>query len=314
MSNFLEKLASNIFNSDGYKKSTNLLFSAYVKHNIGADYNVEHKEVRELLTAAQIFYKSNDEITRREGTIVLAMLLDVSAKKFPAIIPIANSLFSTSGDFPNISLLQKRYPEVNFRYSLYHTAQIEFHKEINTVKDLNFILTDFQGSLWNDLISGDDVITVAPTSAGKTHIILSYLINELMNSSGAFAAILVPTRALIAEVSGKIHQLAKEKNIDNEVEICTIPRDGSFKDKTFFVMTQERLHEVLQRGDIYFNYLFIDEAHNITDKSRGVLLHLTIEKIIEDSVPQIIISMPSSNYQNSFSTIFKDVEFKKRNN
>lgn len=76
-------------------------------------------------------------------------------------------------------------------------------------------------------------------------------------------------------------------------------------------MTQERLHEILQRGDIYFDYLFIDEAHNISDESRGVLLHLTLEKLLEDSAPQIIIGMPSPQYINTFSSVFRGVPFTK---
>nr|HCI8824858.1 DEAD/DEAH box helicase [Klebsiella quasipneumoniae] len=156
------------------------------------------------------------------------------------------------------------------------------------------------------------VITVAPTSAGKTHIILNYLVDSVLDSlDGAFAVIVVPTRALITEVSSKIYNLAKERGREKEIEICTIPRDGNFSDKTFFVMTQERLHEVLLRGDINFNYLFIDEAHNISDESRGVLLHLTLEKVLDNGTPQIIIGMPSPQYQNSFTSVFNDIAFKK---
>ncbi|HBV9320205.1 TPA: DEAD/DEAH box helicase, partial [Klebsiella pneumoniae] len=155
-------------------------------------------------------------------------------------------------------------------------------------------------------------ITVAPTSAGKTHIILNYLVDSVLDSlDGAFAVIVVPTRALITEVSSKIYNLAKERGREKEIEICTIPRDGNFSDKTFFVMTQERLHEVLLRGDINFNYLFIDEAHNISDESRGVLLHLTLEKVLDNGTPQIIIGMPSPQYQNSFTSVFNDIAFKK---
>ncbi|MIG41081.1 RNA helicase, partial [Salmonella enterica subsp. enterica] len=95
------------------------------------------------------------------------------------------------------------------------------------------------------------------------------------------------------------------------IEICTIPKDGTFRQKTIFVMTQERLHEILQRGDIYFDYLFIDEAHNISDESRGVLLHITLEKLLEDSAPQIIIGMPSPQYINTFSSVFRGVSFTK---
>lgn len=153
------------------------------------------------------------------------------------------------------------------------------------------------------------MVTSAPTSAGKTYVILHYLISQIAASEGAFAAIIVPTRALISEVAGKVYELVQ--SYDCEIEICTIPKEGRFNDRTVFVMTQDRLHEVLLRGDISFDYLFIDEAHNIADKGRGVLLHMTIEKVLEGSFPQVIISMPARSYQDAFSSIFKEVEFKK---
>lgn len=311
MSRFISKLAKKIFNSKDYENASELLFGTYVLQLTGEHKKLERVEVSKLVSAAQIFHKSDDECIRKEGAIILSMLLDVCSSENPEIVPIANSVFSSIGDFPNINLLKQKYPKIDFKYDFHTEAEFDFRKHINTVPELNITLTNYQRSLWDDLTAGEDIITIAPTSAGKTHIILSYLMDEIAKSNGAFAAVIVPTRALISEVAGKIHELAQTKNIDAQIEICTVPKDGLFGNKTFFVMTQERLYEILQSGDIYFNYLFIDEAHNIADKSRGVLLHLTIEKMLEDSSPQIIISMPSASYQDSFSTIFRDVEFKK---
>ncbi|TDW65034.1 RAD3-like DEAD/DEAH box helicase [Novosphingobium sp. PhB55] len=182
---------------------------------------------------------------------------------------------------------------------------------MNSVEGLGFLLTDYQRKLWEDLISDDDVITSAPTSAGKTFIILHYLVDRIAKSDGAFAAIVVPTRALISEVAGKIYELIESRGLSDKIEICTVPRDGEFNQKTLFVMTQERLHDVLLAGDITFNYFFLDEAHNISDKTRGVLLHMTIDKLLDGSTPQVIISMPSEKYQDTFSTIFDNVDFVK---
>jgi len=312
MTQFLQKLASNIHNSDGYKQASNNLFNAYIQNMVGSEAELKRSEVKKLIASAQALYKSDSPELKREGAIILAMMLDICAKDYPDVVPIANKLFADAGDFPNIKLLNDRHPELEFTYNFYTEAQIGFREDLNTVNDLKFPLTDFQRTLWEDLKSGTDVITSAPTSAGKTHIILNYLLKEVVESDGAFAAIIVPTRALISEVSGKIYELAKEHDAEDDIEICTVPRDEVFKEKTLFVMTQERLHEILLQGDITFDFLFIDEAHNITDKSRGVLLHLTIEKLLEDSLPQVIISMPSQSYQDSFSTIFRDVSFEKR--
>jgi predicted house-cleaning noncanonical NTP pyrophosphatase (MazG superfamily) len=311
VSGFTTKLAKHILKSESYKETSKKLFSSYIRELTAESHNLEKQEIRKLLLSSQILLKSDDENLQEEGSIILSMILDLYPGEHSEIIPIAKNIFSYLGNFPNISLLEEKFPETNFFYNFYTEAQMDFREHINHVKELDFPLTDYQLALWSDLQSDQDVITSAPTSAGKTYIILNYLLDKVIASDGAFAAIIVPTRALISEVAGNIYELAKKKEQEKELEICTIVKEGEFGGKTFFVMTQERLHEILQRGDIKFDYLFIDEAHNISDKSRGVLLHLTIEKMLEDSFPQIIISMPSPNYQNSFSSIFKDVSFKK---
>lgn len=310
---FLDKLATQIVGSEGYKEASNALFSSYIKSLIASEEKLERSEVKKLITSAQALYNSGNKDFQNEGAILLSMLLDICASDYPDIVPIAHSMFANSGNFPNIELLAKRHPKLEFKYSFYSQAEMEFRQSLNTVPELDVTLTDFQRSLWKDLSSDKDIITSAPTSAGKTYVILNYLLNRVINSDGSFAAIIVPTRALISEVAGKIYELASDLGYENKIEICTVPTDKekAFAAKTFFVMTQERLHEILLRGDLYFNYLFIDEAQNITDMSRGVLLHLTIEKMLDDSLPQVIISMPSPKYQNSFSSVFKDIEFTK---
>lgn len=311
MSEFFLKLSQTIISNQNYHQLKQLLFSSYVSEMIGDQEKMEKIALKKLVDSAQIFYKSDDIEFQKEGALILAMILDLYADEYPGIVPIASNLFASTGDFPNIKLLEKRHPDIKYQLSIHNEALNDYRKDINTVEAMDFTLTDFQRVLWEYLVTEKDVITSAPTSAGKTHIILNYLLDRVGNSEGAFAAIVVPTRALITEVAGKLYELLKQQNRANDIEICTVPKDGAFRSKTFFVMTQERLHEVLLRGDVRFNYLFIDEAQNITDDSRGVLLHITIEKVLEDSNPQIIISMPSDSYQNSFSTIFKGIDFKK---
>lgn len=312
MTGFLDKLAVRIFESAGYAQASNSLFEAYVLNLIGENRTPDRQELKKLMFSAQAFLGSSDSKLRNEGAILLSMGLDVAASAYPDILPIADTLFANSGNFPNLALLLDRYPNAQYQRSILAATQLEFRRELNSVDQLGFPLTDYQRVLWKDLIDDHDVITSAPTSAGKTHIILHYLLDKVANSGGAFAAVVVPTRALISEVAGKLYELAKEMGCADEIEVCTVPKDGNFKSKTFFVMTQERLHDVLLRGDITFNFFFLDEAHNIADQSRGVLLHITVERLLEDSVPQIIVSMPSDRYQNSFSTVFEGTEFKRQ--
>ncbi|MBQ4890590.1 DEAD/DEAH box helicase [Shewanella sp. MMG014] len=312
MSEVIEKISIDILSNANFVKDRESLFVGYIDFLSGSNNDFDKSFVKRILTTVQYFCKSNDTSIRKEGTILLAMLLDVASKDYPGIIPIAQNIFLEYGDFPNITLLKNRYPEFKYDLGFYTDAKLDFKMALNSVNELNYPLTDFQRMLWMNLESDEDVITIAPTSAGKTHIILTYLVKEVANSNGSFAAIVVPTRALISEVSSKVYEIAKDFKQHEDIEICTIPRDDKdFNNKTIFVMTQERLYELIQRGDLSFNYLFVDEAHNISDKSRGVLLHLTLEKILEDSLPQIIVSMPSESYQNAFSSVFEGIDFHK---
>ncbi len=311
MSNLLDKLNKDIIANPQFIQERDELFHKYVKYLIGSQEEIERNLVKNIASTAQLFYKSKNKEFKKEGAILLAILLDIAGNEYADLIPIAINLFIESGDFPNLSLLRKRHPNIKMDFGFYTDAKFNFKEDLNSVKELAFPLTDFQRLLWENLESDEDVITVAPTSAGKTHIILTYLVKKVAFSEAAFAVIVVPTRALISEVSNKVYEIAKSFKHENEIEICTVPKDSSFQDKTIFVMTQERLYEVIQSGDLSFNYLFIDEAHNISDMSRGVLLHLTLEKLLENSYPQIIISMPSESYKNAFISVFNDVNFHK---
>lgn len=312
MSSFYKELSSRIIARNEYAHACDELFEAYISRIANADYNIDEETIKQLSTSIQYFYRSDFEEYLNEGAVLLSMLFHVSGEQTNELIAIADNVFSQSGNFPNVKLLKNKFQEIEFKLSILDETRKDLREELNTVDEIDHPLTDYQRSLWEDLTSDKDVITSAPTSAGKTHIILRYLMQELMDSEGAFAAVVVPTRALISELAGKIYEIAKNKSYEKSIDICTVPKEGPFKDKTFFVMTQERLFEVLQSGDLYFDYLFVDEAHNISDKSRGVLLHLTLQKMLEDSNPQIIISMPSQQYQNAFDSVFKGVHFAKK--
>ncbi|WP_031485827.1 DEAD/DEAH box helicase [Maridesulfovibrio frigidus] len=309
MSSFYTKLSNKIFNSADFSAASGILFGAYVKKTADEEYSIERDVVKNLTTSLQYFYQSDDELMKKEGAELLSMLLYVCGDETPELVAIADHVFNEAGDFPNITLLQNKFSNINFKVSVFDEARRDLRKTLNTVDEIDHPLTDYQRSLWEDLTNGEDVITSAPTSTGKTHVILQYLIDEVASSPGAFTAIVVPTRALISEVASKIYDIVKSISCENDIEICTVPKEGVFKDKTFFVMTQERLFEILQTGLLSFDYLFVDEAHNISDKSRGVLLHMTLQKLLEGSNPQIIISMPSSKYLNAFNSVFENTEF-----
>ena len=98
-------------------------------------------------------------------------------------------------------------------------------------------------------------IIVAPTSYGKTELILSFI----DNSEYKKICIVTPTKSLLAHTKKRIiNYLGYRK-------IVTYPEMYSAKDDELIaVLTQERLLRLLQNdSSLKFDLLVIDEAHNL---------------------------------------------------
>lgn len=112
-------------------------------------------------------------------------------------------------------------------------------------------------------------IIVAPTSYGKTELILSFIDHTKFKK----ICIISPTKSLLAQT---------KKRIINKFgyrKIITYPEMYSDKDNEIIaVLTQERLLRLLQNNpNLKFDLLVVDEAHNILDefsneRTRSVIL------------------------------------------
>lgn len=112
-------------------------------------------------------------------------------------------------------------------------------------------------------------IIVAPTSYGKTELILSFIDHTKFKK----ICIISPTKSLLAQTKKRIiNQFGYRK-------IITYPEMYTNKDDEIIaVLTQERLLRLLQsNSDLMFDLLVVDEAHNILDefsneRTRSVIL------------------------------------------
>ena len=101
-------------------------------------------------------------------------------------------------------------------------------------------------------------IIVAPTSYGKTELILSFINNTKFKK----ICIISPTKSLLVQTKKRIiNQFGYRK-------IITYPEMYSEKDNEIIaVLTQERLLRLLQNNsNLIFDLLIIDEAHTILDE------------------------------------------------
>ncbi|EBN2870349.1 hypothetical protein DO212_16050, partial [Salmonella enterica] len=77
MSHFYSKLAERILNNEEFKKAENTLFREYVNSISEQKSNLDKAVAKKIISTAQIFYYSKQDNLRKEGSILLSMLIEV---------------------------------------------------------------------------------------------------------------------------------------------------------------------------------------------------------------------------------------------
>jgi hypothetical protein len=149
----------------------------------------------------------------------------------------------------------------------------------------------FQRDFWTAATNSQWVSISAPTSAGKSFIVKRWLEDRARATEVFQGVCIVPTRALIEEVSRDLR-----RDLGGSVAVHTLPWDALVggSDREVFVLTQERLHLLQQRLPAFApSLLFVDEAQKFGDGTRGVLLaHVLDEAVRRSPRAQVIFASP----------------------
>lgn len=301
-------LASRLLNNSDFVEDYRKLFTIYILNLVGDEADeISKKTAIRLTRVAQILVSSRNPEYIQIGVRIIDMFLELTPSYLEDLLIIAEEIFSNLGNFPNVSLIDYRWSD---RPRLYRSFSSEMssamHRSINEIEELNIDGTNFQVDLWNSLEEGLDIVTIAPTSTGKSFLIIQHVVHTMLKNPEQvkYAAYVVPSRALIHEVSKKIQKILSG-NHNGNIEVATIgQRERTYRKNTIFVVTQERLLMLLHFQPLMsFSYVVVDEAQNIAGDSRGVLLHIAISQILERGNLQLVFSTPSEDYKNSFKSL-----------
>lgn len=164
---------------------------------------------------------------------------------------------------------------------------------IPTAAGVTIAANPFQRRFWTAATAADWLSVSAPTSAGKSFIVKRWFDERLASGRPFQGAYLVPTRALIDEVSAEL-----KEHLGPRVPVFSIPWDDEIGEhpQEIYVVTQERLHLLQMRFPKFKpDLLFIDEAQKFADGQRGVLL----QRVLDESVRrnpgiQVLFASPLS--------------------
>ncbi|MGC7903484.1 DEAD/DEAH box helicase [Vibrio anguillarum] len=257
----------------------NQLPSSFSSENL---VSFEDNEIRALVSHASVLsLGTSDDVN--ESYEIITRLLEETSGNSKLVKGAAEVILSRIGNFPGRDLLRSRYAiESGIPAPL--RLEIIARESENTITDETdneIQLTDFQLQLFRSLESEQNLSISAPTSAGKSFVLNLSLSNQIKEKSCNSIVYVVPTRALISEVSTRVRSAIKRIGQDKAIIRTTpFPVDRTkVRTNVVYIFTQERLLSFLSATDVepQIDTLIVDEAHEIQNGKRGIILQTAID-------------------------------------
>ncbi|MFH4365539.1 DEAD/DEAH box helicase [Vibrio diabolicus] len=272
---------------------------------------LEEQEIRALVSHASILSLGTGDDINKSYEIITRLLEHTNGDN-KLVKAAAEVILSRIGNFPSRELLRRRYAiETGIAAPL--RLEIIARESENTIIDETeneIQLTDFQLKLFRSLEHEQNLSISAPTSAGKSFVLNLSLSNQIKEKECSSVVYVVPTRALISEVSmrvrGAIKRIGQDKAI---IRTTPFPVDRKkIRTNVVYIFTQERLLSFLSATDVApeIDTLIIDEAHEIQNGKRGIILQTAIDVALRKfSNVKLLFASPLIKNPEYFLSLFK---------
>ena len=311
----IEALSERIWSKDAFQDEYHELIKHGLRKTLGLGNGVEEDFVVDaaprLLQSAATFAASTSASQRKAAYRIAVDSWSLFHDTYPNVVEPARFILQRLGNFPAVVLLNTKssYSESDDR-NLSVWLETEYKRLENTVTlgEEEYVLTNFQKEIWDLLNEGRSLTISAPTSAGKSYTLQKYILSRFATESRYSAVYLVPTRALISQVSYEFKVDIAERNLEGiKISSIPIPFSEIEEGKVLYVLTQERLQVLLDRDEsVNFDLIVADEAQSIQDDGRGVIFQNVIEEALERRAnTQIMFAAPLAQNPEIFRTIFE---------
>lgn len=284
MSSFAQELAQRFVSNDEYWLLLSGLQASGVSKTLAKAPKVESVEADDLarlLYCAEVFVQTEDESLHRQAQEIAIQTLLVT-QDGPAR-ERALGLLNELGNFPTLKFAERHLGGGDA--TLLGLISRRVSERANSIKigGETIALTAYQKRVWRSLSGPASFAVTAPTSAGKSFLVLEHICREVDTATTYAAVYITPTRALLSEVQAKLQNRFKGRT---DVRVTAVPSsDKLARPKQIYVLTQERLSVLLAAGigDLVFDIIVVDEAQNIGDEARGMILQDCLERVAAQS-------------------------------
>jgi len=247
-----------------------------------------------LLKYADLLSLSKDEKHQNIAQQIIILMTQLFPENTEVKI-YKECIYKNVSNFANLKLIKEKGELAESDFEFLRDISFYAHLEKNRLNEEDDIfLFDTQKKLLKELENNQFFSFSAPTSMGKTFIILNHIKKLIQNNRKENFAIIVPTRALLNEIANKIildfNEILNEFNYSVVTTTATITNNKNF----IAVLTPERLYySLLKTPEIKFNQIFIDEAHKISEKDKRSIIYYKILDMIKNMQEKINIYFSS---------------------
>jgi len=230
----------------------------------------------------------------------LIMLLDAVYPDNEEIKYVMGSVLTSTSNYLG---LQHSVPD-------YHSASVldqlatETDKAILQIpSEKNHYFLKSQKMVYDHMTSDSCFSYSGPTSMGKSFVMRTFIKEQIKQSGDINFAIVVPSKALINEVSREITESLGSMLRQYDYRVVTSAGAVILQDKNahnyIFVMTPERLlYLLIGYREIPIHYLFVDEAQNISEKGGRSAFYYQIISMLHRQEPHPCVIFASPNIPN----------------
>lgn len=224
--------------------------------------------IRKAIAVADRLSRRNGERLKQVVLTICALLWTYCRESCSGLSEVLVLFLARIGFSPSGVMVDPGYEGEMFsaQQSLINQHAILLHQlrcEVE-IGSQTFVLTEFQKKFWDSLKVHQVVGVSAPTSAGKSYVILLKCIDLLLQNPGTIIYI-VPTLSLVAQVSVDFREKLDAFGMD-DCPILTTYNEDYTPTSAVYVLTQEKAIASFSQSDAPFSdvrMLVVDEVQNV---------------------------------------------------
>ena len=270
-----------------------------------------------LLNQAEGLSRSTESRDHILCLVICGLLWEHRNSEWDGLPPFAMNLLSRIGLAPSMQMLDKDFSGGRhggwgsiIQQAAATARTMAF--EVRMPNGSHLTLSQFQHNVWSALRNAANLGISAPTSAGKSFVLLHKAVDILANEPGSILYV-VPTLSLIQQVCNDFRTCLHDQRLDNIAVRPSYSSEHDSQDQCVFVLTQERALSALsdKKALRRLSLVVIDEVQNIErasgesdDERAQTLLDVIMTLVSERRPKRAVISGPRLNNLDDISKGF----------